>query len=256
MVQNIMEDGDAGGAYATQITADQEIFTTAGAVYLGRKGVMRITPLQQVQTYTLHTIAYIANGVPEPKMQVVPVTDVNVNPHQISFNFFDTSEGKIGVSNPLEKHMQVELDIYVSDLIFMLWNNGYDGVDDYRANDQYMALMNAYDQISNENYLNFTDNLVLLEDTTEFIEFRQNFLQQHSGWMCTFTSDVFGTFDGVLTEVKYELGGGEVDSKFHIKIEEAIFTDNYSPTGATDQQEEQQKQASNGSEASSGDAST
>lgn len=250
MVENIMEDGDAGFAAADTPSSAEEEFVEAGLTYLGKKGVMKITPIAQVQTYTRSTIAYIANGVSQPRVQVVPITDVNVNPHQISFNFFDTSEGKIGVANPLEKHMQVELDIYVSDLVFMLWNN-----QESNMTEQYMSLMKAYDEISEENYLNFADNLVLLEDTVEFIEFRQNFLQQHSGWICTFTSDVFGTFDGVLTEVKYELGGGEVDSKFHIKIEEAIFYA-YSTTGATDQQEEQQKQASNGSEASSGDAST
>lgn len=262
--ENIMEEGDRGFTAIALPTQQEEDFVNANIVYLGQKGLMKITPVAQIQSYTRSTIAYIANGIPAPVVQVVPITDVNITPHQISFNFFDTSEGKIGVANPLEKHLQLECDIYVSDLIFGLWNHGVPGSVNSIARELLHERNVLLDNLDETNYLNFTKKLDVdlnttglqqLEDTVEFITFRQNFLQQFSGYYCTFTSDVFGTFDGVLTEVKYELGGGEVDSKFHIKIEEAIFTDDYSVTGATDGKSES-SEPSAGSESGSGDVST
>ena len=41
----------------------------------------------------------------------------------------------------------------------------------------------------------------------------------------------FGTFNGVFTEVKYDVSSGEQFAKWHIKVEEALFTTDTSPDG-------------------------
>ena len=65
----------------------------------GQQGVMKIIPVQQIQKFTLSVVADIAKGVSNPQPQIVPISDVSVVPHQISFDFFDTTEGKFGISN-------------------------------------------------------------------------------------------------------------------------------------------------------------
>src|SRR5574344_784655 len=63
----------------------------------GQQGVMKIIPVQQIQKFTLSVVADIAKGVSNPQPQIVPISDVSVVPHQISFDFFDTTEGKFGI---------------------------------------------------------------------------------------------------------------------------------------------------------------
>ena len=69
--------------------------------------MVKIIPVAQKQKFTYSTVAYIATKQEEPKTQVFPISDVSVIPHQITFDFYDTTEGRVGVANAVEKHMQV-----------------------------------------------------------------------------------------------------------------------------------------------------
>lgn len=235
-------------------------------------GMMKIEPITKKQKFQYTTVAYIANGLPEPQIQRVPISGAKITPHQISFDFFDTSEGKIGVSNASEKHMVLECDILVTDLIYFMWNHagssnaghlaGFDGTDGFGAytgmrfiNEQQRAVesmieamancdgKSAYDEgVFNKNgegLMNWiTSNLNPwnrrvndFQETQAFIDFRNTFLQQFNGWICKFTSEVFGVFDGVITDISYEIEDGFLDAKWHLKVQEAIFTEDYSEDG-------------------------
>lgn len=232
--------------------------------------MMKIEPITKKQNFQYTTVAYIANGLPYPQIQRVPISGVKITPHQISFDFFDTSEGKIGVSNASEKHMILECDIYVTDLIYYMWNHagsqnaghlaGFDGTGGFGAytgmrfiqqqakaveslvkgdcandgdfekgvyNKNGEGLMNWI--TSSINPWNRTVND--FQETQAFIDFRNTFLQQFTGWICKFTSEVFGVFDGVITDISYEIEDGFSDAKWHLKVQEAIFTDDYSEDG-------------------------
>ena len=235
-------------------------------------GMMKIEPITKKQKFQYTTVAYIANGLPEPQIQRVPISGAKITPHQISFDFFDTSEGKIGVSNASEKHMVLECDILVTDLIYFMWNHagssnaghlaGFDGTGGFGAytgmrfiNEQQRAVesmieamancdgKSAYDEgVFNKNgegLMNWiTSNLNPwnrrvndFQETQAFIDFRNSFLQQFNGWICKFTSEVFGVFDGVITDISYEIEDGFLDAKWHLKVQEAIFTEDYSEDG-------------------------
>ena len=86
-------------------------------------GIMKIVPKAQVQRMTYSTQAYISKGLPYPQIQRIPISNLKVTPHQVSFDFFDTTEGKMGVSNATEKHYIMEFDVYVMDLIYFMWNH-------------------------------------------------------------------------------------------------------------------------------------
>lgn len=212
-------------------------------------GMMRITPKIQKQTYVATTIASIADGMKEPGVETFPISDPQMTPHQISFDFFDTTEGKVGVSNATEKHFILECDVYITDLIYMYWNHGNGGDQNYSKNsiqsDTYAAVAKLVSSCQSNDIFDF-------EYTTEFAKFRRSFLQQHSGWICTFTSSMFETFEGVITEVTYEIPSGETSAKFHLKIEEAVFTDDYSSTGVKKQDDNGN---SGGSKSNSGENS-
>ena len=239
---------------------------------------VKITPKFKKQQFTISSVAYIEKGVPEPKVQRFPVSDVKVTPHQISFDFFDTTEGKIGVSNATEKHMQVEFDIYVSELVYYRWDhagsyadsgNGYTnwdtrghygGMDKERqqreALNNYLQTMESK-EVGDSNLI--SDNALKMdkkqggiwnyianagksalglnayvenfEETQNFIDFRNFLFYPYNGWVCNFTSQTFGSFDGVITECTFEIESGYSDAKYHLKVEEAIFTDDYSEEG-------------------------
>ena len=224
-----------------------EVYKSTAYDWLNQQGVMKVTPLQQRQKFTYSTVAYIAKKTEEPKTQIFPISDVNVVPHQITFDFYDTTEGRIGVSHAVEKHMSVECDVYLTDLLAQYWIFGDD-----THNVMGMSMLNGYkkawwDAVDNGTYLNFEGDL---ENTPEFAEFRTTFLQQHSGWVCRFTSHTFGVFQGVFTDVSYTIGSGETFAKWHLKFEEALFMGNYSKDG----QKQQAESTSNGSTTDSGDA--
>lgn len=190
----------------------------------GQQGVMKIIPMQQHQKFTYSVVADIAKGLSDPQPQIVPISDVSVVPHQISFDFFDTTEGKFGISNMTEKHMQVECDIYVSELVYFWWNHGTNNGANYKGLDAMNKLYNYMESLGNNYTANNVAQIQNFEDTTEFIKFRTSFLTQFSGWQCKFISHTFGTFNGVFTEVKYDVSSGEQFAKWHVKIEEALFT--------------------------------
>lgn len=197
----------------------------------GQQGVMKIIPVQQIQKFTLSVVADIAKGVSNPQPQIVPISDVSVVPHQISFDFFDTTEGKFGISNATEKHMQLECDIYVNELVYFWWNHGTNGSASFKGLDSMNKLYNYMESLGTNYTSSNVAKIQNFEDTTEFIKFRTSFLTQFSGWECKFISHTFGTFNGVFTEVKYDVSSGEQFAKWHIKVEEALFTTDTSPDG-------------------------
>lgn len=236
-------------------------------------GIMKIEPIKRKQKYFRAEVAYVAQGLPYPQIQRVPISGVKITPHQISFDFFDTTEGKIGVSNATEKHMVVECDILVTEMIYFMWNHagtenqgqlfgldgsggggGMSGMRYFRQIEENTTkIIEAYQKgecpvgtefkKNGEGWWNFMWSQFNLpwngynrvvqdfQQTQAFIDFRNSFLQQFSGWVCQFTSEVFGVFNGVITEISYEIEDGSMDAKWHLKIQEAIFTDDYSTEG-------------------------
>ena len=187
------------------------------------QGILEIIPLQQRQKFTYSTIPYIARHTAEPKTQRIPISDVSVVPHQINFDFYDTTEGRIGVSHATEKHMSVEFDVYLTDYIFFNWNFGENNVNKYYINVPERIKKIFWQAINEKNYIDknmFTD----IEQTKDFTDFRMSFLQQHLGWMCKFNTHVFPSFSGVINDVSYLINNGESFAKWHIKIEETLFT--------------------------------
>lgn len=206
-----------------------EQYRDATGQWSNQQGVMKIVPMFQKQTFSVYEVADIAEGVANPSTQIMPISDVQVRPHQISFDFFDTTEGKIGISNATEKHMQVECDVYVTDLVYFYWNHG--GTSNFSGLD-YMSYLSGYFDSLGENWdSNAVASLYDFENTNEFIKFRNAFLTQFSGWVCRFVSHTFSTFNGVFTDVSYDINSGEQFAKWHLKIEEAIFTGDYSEDG-------------------------
>lgn len=199
-------------------------YKSLASKWSGQQGVMKIIPIQQHQKFTYSVVADIAKGLSDPQPQIVPISDVSVIPHQISFNFFDTTEGKFGISNATEKHMQLECDIYVNELVYFWWNHGTNGSVNFKGLDSMNKLYNYMESLGTNYTSSNVAKIQNFEDTTEFIKFRTSFLTQFSGWQCKFISHTFGTFNGVFTEVKYDVSSGEQFAKWHVKIEEALFT--------------------------------
>lgn len=197
--------------------------------WASQKGMVKITPIKQKQKFTYTTIPYIAEHQEEPKAQIFPITDLQVIPHQITWDFYDTTEGRVGVSNAVEKHMVCEFDVYLTDLVASYWAFGDNDEYNYGIPSIPNLKKRWWNAVENNTYLNFEGDI---ESTKEFIDFRNNFLQQHSGWVCRFASHAFGVFYGVINDVSYNIGGGESFAKWHIKIEEAIFMEGmYSAEG-------------------------
>lgn len=235
-------------------------------------GMMKIEPMYWKQTYYRSEVAYIAEKQIYPQIQRVPIQNVKITPHQISFDFFDTTEGKIGVSNATEKHMVVECDVLVSDLIYFYWNHagtamqgqlfGLDGsgggggltglrfinqleknvdrmLDSLEKGECYKGDIHKHGE-GMWNYMwseiglpwdGFNRVVQDFQETQEFLDFRNTIFQQFNGWVCQFTSEIFGVFNGVITEQSYEIEDGSMDAKWHLKIQEAIFTEDYSEEG-------------------------
>ena len=225
--------------------------------WANQKGMLKIIPIQQRQKFTYSTVAYIASKQEEPKTKIVPISDVSVNPHQITFDFYDTTEGRVGVSNAVEKHMTVECDVYLTDLVATFWAFGGDGQYNYGLDTFPKLKKRFWNAVENNEYLSKKITGYDVESTTEFADFRNTFLQQHSGWVCLFVSHAFGAFRGVLNEVSFDISSGESFAKWHIKMEEAIFLNEaYSTTGQKPDENESSGTTSDGSTTSSGDATT
>ena len=195
------------------------------------QGICEIIPMTQQQKFTYTTVTYIAHNTQEPKTQRFPISDVSAIPHQIKFNMYETTEGCVGVSNAVEQNQSIEFDVYLTDYVFYYWNFGADNENTYYIDVLDKHKSKIWDAIGDKTYTD--SNLIKdLEDSTEFITFRNSFLQQHSGWICQFNSHAFGTFVGVINDVSYQINSGETFAKWHIKIEEAIFNgDDYSTDG-------------------------
>ena len=230
-------------------------YRDVAAKWENQRGMIKITPLQQRQKFTYATVAYIAAKQEEPKTQVFPISDVSVTPHQITFDFYDTTEGRVGVSNAVEKHMTVEFDVYLTDLVATFWAFGGDN--------EYNYGLSTFPNLKKRFWEAMENNAVLqidtdVEATKEFAEFRTTFLQQHSGWVCRFASHTFGVFQGVITDVNYDIQSGESFAKWHVKLEEAIFLEAYSTDGKkpsdTEDNNNKQQISTDSSTVDSGDA--
>lgn len=223
-------------------------YKTQAKLWASQRGVIKVTPIQKRQKFTYSTVAYIASKQEEPKTQIFPITDLQVIPHQITWDFFDTTEGRIGVSNAVEKHMICEFDVYLTELVATYWAFGENDKYDYGLATIPNIKRRWTEAVENDTILEFEADV---EATKEFIDFRNTFLQQHSGWVCRFASHTFGVFQGVITDVNYNISGGESFAKWHVKIEEAVFLKGaYSTKG-----KKQESTTSDGSSENSGDAS-
>ena len=217
-------------------------YKSSAQIWQNQRGMMKIVPVRQIQRFTVTSMAYAANGMPDPLAQVIPIANVSLNPHQISFNFFDTTEGHIGISNAVEKTLLLECDVYVTDLVYYFWNHGTNDKANWDGLKQMGALYSYINSLGPNFEAEDIDTDILdFETTTAFMDFRNTFLTQFSGWTCKFLSHAFPTFYGVFTDIKYDIGEGETFAKWHLKIEEAIFTDAYSETGQKKSDEEQTK---------------
>lgn len=206
-----------------------EAYRNIAKEWASQRGVIKITPLEQRQKFTYATVAYIADKQEEPKTQIFPISDLQVNPHQINWDFYSTTEGRVGVANAVEEHMSCEFDVYLTDLIATYWTFGGDNEYNYGFPTFPNMKKRFWNAVENGTYRNFEEDI---ESTKEFIDFRNTFLQQHMGWVCRFASHTFGVFQGVINQVNYNIGNGESFAKWHIKIEEAIFLkDAYSVEG-------------------------
>ena len=218
--------------------------------WASNQGILEIIPIQQRQKFTYTTVAYIAHNTAEPKTQRIPISDVSVVPHQIHFDFYDTTEGRVGVSHASEKHMSVEFDVYLTDYIFYNWNSGGDNTNQYYMDVPDKIKKTFWKAVENKEYINsnfFSD----IEATKEFSDFRMSFLQQHLGWVCKFNTHVFPTFFGVINDISFSINSGETFAKWHVKIEEAIFVD-YNKDGK--KPSEDSTVSEDGSTTDSGDA--
>lgn len=225
-------------------------YRSVAAKWAEQRGVIKITPVEQRQKFTYATIAYIADHQEEPKTQIFPIVDVNDKPHQIKWDFYASTEGRVGISNAVEEHMRVEFDVYLSELIAMYWAFGGDGEYNYGLPTYENMKRRWWNAVENGTYLDFEEDI---ESTKAFIDFRNTFLQQHSGWVCRFASHTFGVFQGVINDVSYTIGAGESFAKWHVVIEEAIFLDGaYSKDG----KKHDATETSDGSTSDSGDASS
>ena len=234
-----------------------EQYRAQAAKWSNQQGVMKITPKNQRQKFTYSTIAYIAEKQQEPKTQIFPISDLKVQPHQINFEFYDTTEGRVGVSNAVEKHMICECDVYLTDLIFYWWNHGDDNQNDFTRLGLAESLKQKFWAAIATRDINQINNLIVdIEQTVEFADFRNTFLQQHLGWVCLFSSHAFGVFQGVLTEVSYDIASGETLAKWHLKFEEAIFLTSEDGGGYSTTGQKQSSTSQDGSTTSSGDASS
>ena len=69
------------------------------------------------------------------------------------------------------------------------------------------------------------------ETTEEFMKFRSSLFTQFNGWVLKLVGHTFPTFYCVMTDIKYDISEGETQAKYHLKFEEAIFTEDFSNTG-------------------------
>lgn len=264
----------SGGSDPLESMGDSDLYRSL-VQWSNRPSTLKITPVALYQKVSRSEVAYWNGGqlgdvesqsFPEPNIQRIPISNVNVKPHQISFDFFDTTEGKIGVSNATEKYMELEFDVYVTELIYQYWDNytsesknhfsNVGSVKDFqhiqyiiesirtsgknnREIDRDLDYSQDDTQLSYTGVNNYSRNgvnqiITDFEETQEFMDFRNTFLQCYTGWSCRFTSQAFGSFIGVFTDISYNFEDGYSAPKWHCKVEEAIFTEDYSITGKKD----------------------
>lgn len=249
MESGAVEPGRKSTQQSNWLSTIPEEYRSVATKWAEQRGVIKITPIEQRQKFTYATVAYIADKQEEPKTQIVPIVDVQTKPHQIKWDFYSSTEGRVGVSNAVEDYMTVEFDVYLSELIAMYWAFGGNDEYNYGLETRKNSKKRWWDAVHNGTYLDFEDDI---ESTKAFIDFRNTFLQQHNGWVCRFASHTFGVFQGVINDVSYSIGGGESFAKWHVQIAEAVFlNDAYS----TDGTKPEATSTSDGSQTDSGDAS-
>lgn len=195
-------------------------------------GMLKVIPTRQIQLMSYSTVTDILDKGDDPVTQIFPISNASVSPHQISFDYFNTSEGKLGVASAAEKHMVVECDVYYTDLVYYWWRQGGTlgrfGFHDWKKGLNLKPIEFTKKQIGGKknkkcSLSDFTTYTKDFEQTPEFAKMRDAFLTYFTGWECKFVTHVFPTFYGVITEIKYDISEGESFAKWHMKIEEALF---------------------------------
>jgi hypothetical protein len=173
------------------------------------------------KTIDVTSVSYINNDKStQPVTQVFPIQNLNVTPHFTNFTFYEGGDGNnYGIQQATYQPMIVECDVTFSALLLYYYNYA-NYAKEYTGASQWMGL-EAIKNADGHGMYYFDE----AEKSEQFVNIRQRFLQEYSGWACTFSSTAFGTFQGVFTEIKYKIEEGDTDAVYSIKIEEVIITD-------------------------------
>lgn len=155
------------------------------------------------------------DNITQPVTQIVPIQNVKTTPHLTGFSFFDSSDGNYGIEKATTEHMTVEFEVMFSELMLYYYN--YKNYAKTYGGSQWMGLQKL-SAVTDSTLVNIDKR----EEANAFVKVRESFLQEYSGWACTFTSSNFGSFDGVITELSYDIEEGETDAKYSVKIEEVV----------------------------------
>lgn len=223
------------GVKSTENFSMPEKYSSLWNAWSGQHGILKIKPEMKFAYNTKKStnsagktddttfqtsVTYLNNDTStQPVTQAFPIENVRVTPHMTSFAFFDTSEGTVGIEKANYQHMIVEFDVTFNTLLLYYYNYA-NYAKEYSGSSQWMGLSDLYTRRS----VDLVNNSEL-EESDQFIRIRQRFMQEYSGWACTFTSNVFGVFQGVVTDLNYKLDSGETDAVYSIKIEEVIIPD-------------------------------
>src|SRR5574344_1051263 len=96
-------------------------------------------------TTTFETsVTYLNNDKStQPVTQTFPIEDVKITPHMTSFEFFDTSEGTVGIEKATYQHMVVEFQVTFSTLLLYYYNYA-NYAKEYSGASQWMGLSDLY----------------------------------------------------------------------------------------------------------------
>src|SRR5574344_1290391 len=96
-------------------------------------------------TTTFETsVTYLNNDKStQPVTQTFPIEDVKITPHMTSFEFFDTSEGTVGIEKATYQHMIVEFQVTFSTLLLYYYNYA-NYAKEYSGASQWMGLSDLY----------------------------------------------------------------------------------------------------------------
>lgn len=116
--------------------------------------------------------------------------DVNITPHSSDFEYFESYEGIIAIKKQLDKHVELKFKT-----IFTEQNVSTYKYDPTQPNDPETV-------------------------RKDFVELRQQFLDEVDGQVVVVASTMFKPFKGVVSARSYQIPGGETHAEFDIEVRE------------------------------------